>query len=209
MKTGKRISFKGSIVMFLTIIMLFGFVSFCMASGDSTLPVSAPGGETPAFPNLYVIGWSLVNFLVLVALIYKFGYGPISNILEQRSVAIEGSLKHAEEVKLEIEKMKIEAQANLVESRKEAQEIVAKASKAAEDAKNEIIAAGREEAANIKAKAETEIKAATEAAKAELRETTVILSMLAAEKVLGRVITEADHRQMVQQFVNEAGDLLC
>ncbi|MDR1159612.1 MAG: F0F1 ATP synthase subunit B [Syntrophomonadaceae bacterium] len=209
MKTGKRISFKRSIVIFLTIIMLFGFVSFCMAAGDSTLPVSAPGGETPAFPNLYVIGWSLVNFLVLVALVYKFGYGPISNILEQRSTAIESSLKHAEEVKSEVEKMRIEAQANLAESRKEAQEIVAKASKAAENAKNEIIAATKEEVANMKTKAEVEIKAATEVAKAELKENTVILSMLAAEKVLGRTITEADHRQMVQQFVNEAGDLLC
>ena len=200
---------SAGLVIILTLVMLFGFVSFCLASGDSSMPVGQPAGDLPAFPNLYVIGWSLVNFLILVALMYKFAYGPIYGMLEQRSVAIEGSLKHAEEVKNEVEIMRKETQANLAESRKEAQEIVARATKAAEDAKNELIAAAKEEAGNLKTKAAADIKAATEAAKAELKETTVALSILAAEKVLGRAITEDDHKQMVKQFVNEAGDLLC
>jgi len=190
-------------------IMLFGFASFCMASGDSSMPISQPAGDTPAFMKLYVIGWALVTFLILVALMYKFAYGPIYRMLEERSVAIEGSLKHAEEVKNEVEIMRKETQANLAESRKEAQEIIAKASKAAEDAKNDVIATAKEEAAALKAKAASDIQSATEAAKAELRETTVILSIMAAERVLGRAITEDDHKQMVKEFVNEAGDLLC
>ena len=200
---------SAGLVLILTLVMLFGFATFCMAAGDASMPVSQPSGETPMFPNLYVIGWTLVNFLILVALIYKFAYGPIFNMLDQRTVAIEGSLKHAEEVKNEVEIMKKETQANLAESRREAQEIVARASKAAEDAKNEMIAAAKEEASNLKVKAAADIKAATEAAKAELKETTVALSLLAAEKVLGRALTEDDHKQMVKEFVNEAGDLLC
>lgn len=32
---------------------------------------------------------------------------------------------------------------------------------------------------------------------------------MAAEKVLGRAITEEDHKNMVKDFVNEAGDLMC
>ncbi|HAA09441.1 MAG TPA: F0F1 ATP synthase subunit B, partial [Syntrophomonas sp.] len=67
----------------------------------------------------------------------------------------------------------------------------------------------REESDNIKAKAEAEIKAATEQAKMELKDTAASLAIIAAEKVLGRAITDEDHRRLVKDFVNEAGDLLC
>ena len=197
-------------VLLLSMIFVMGFAAFCMASGgEPVMPLEAPTGLTPAFGNYFAIGWTAVNFFVLLALMYKFAYGPINNMLEQRTNTIESSLKHAEEVKVEVEQMRKETQVNLAESRKEAQEIVGRATKAADDAKNEILARAKEDAAHTKAKAETEIKSATEAAKAELKDTAATLALMAAEKVLGRVITEADQQAMAKQFVNEAGDLLC
>jgi F-type H+-transporting ATPase subunit b len=196
----------GVAVFVLTMIMVFGYATLCMAA---TGAIEQEAGGTPAFGNLYVIGWSLVNFLILLAMMYKFGYGPINAMLEQRTTTIESSLKHAEEVKAEVEQMRKETQANLAESRREAQEIVARATKAAEDAKNEMIGKAKEDANGIKKKATADIQAATEAAKAELKETAASLAIFAAEKVLGRAITEDDHKNMVKQFVNEAGDLLC
>ena len=191
-------------VLLLTMVMVLGFATFCMAS---TIP--QPEGHTPAFGNWFVIGWTAVNFFVLVALLYKFAYNPINAMLDQRSNTIESSLKHAEEVKIEVEQMRKETQSNLAESRKEAQEIVARATKAADDAKNEIINKAKEDATNIKNKATAEIQAATEQAKVELKDTAAALALLAAEKVLNRAITDDDHQNMVKQFVNEAGDLLC
>jgi F-type H+-transporting ATPase subunit b len=189
--------------------MVLGFVAFCMASGEANVPVAAPEGKTPAFGNLYLIGWTAVNFFILLALLYKFGYGPVNAMLEQRTNQIESSIKHAEEVKVEVDQMRKEAQANLLESRKEAQEIISRATKAAEEAKNEITAKAQEEAASMKKKAKAEIEAATEQAKLELKDTAAMLAIMAAEKVLGRAITEEDHKKMVSQFVDEAGDLLC
>jgi F-type H+-transporting ATPase subunit b len=191
-------------------VMIMGFAAFCMAAeGHAAMPLHQPEGETPHFGNWFVIGWTAVNFFVLLALMYKFAYGPINAMLEQRSNTIESSLKHAEEVKTEVEQMRKETQTNLAESRKEAQEIVARATKAADDAKNEIINKAKEDANSIKTKAEAEIKAATEQAKMELKDTAASLALIAAERVLGRAITEDDHKNMVKQFVNEAGDLLC
>ncbi len=86
---------------------------------------------------------------------------------------------------------------------------MARATKAADDAKNEIINKAKEDATNIKNKATAEIQAATEQAKVELKDTAAALALLAAEKVLNRAITDDDHKNMVKQFVNEAGDLLC
>lgn len=194
-------------ILLLTLVMVMGYATFCMAAG--TTAVSEPGGATPRFGNIYVIGWTAVNFFVLLALLYKFAFGPIDAMLEQRTTTIESNLKHAEEVKIEIDQMRIETQTNLADSRKEAQDIVARATKAAEDAKNEIIAKAQEDASNLKTKATAEIAAATEQAKIELKDTAASLAIFAAEQVLGRAINEDDHKKMVQEFVNEAGDLLC
>ncbi len=199
-----------SLILLFAIFMVMGFATFCMASSEGpAVPVPAPTGTTPEFGKWYVIGWTAVNFLILLSLLYKFGYGPINAMLEERSATIEGSLKHAEEVKTEVEQMRKEAQANLQESRKESQEIVARATKAAEDVKNEMMAKAQEEATNVKNKAHAEIAAATEQAKAQLKDSAVALAISAAEKVLARAINEDDHKRMVKDFVNEAGDLLC
>jgi F-type H+-transporting ATPase subunit b len=194
----------------LSLIMVMGFAALCMASEHAvTAPIAAPAGAPPAFGNLYVIGWSAVNFFLLLAVLYKFAFNPVNEMLDQRTNTIESSIKHAEALKVEVEQMRKEAQANLIESRKEAQEIVARATKAAEDANNELIAKGKEEYSAIVAKGASEIQAQTEQAKLQLKDAAAALAMMAAEKVLGRAITEADHQKMVKEFVNEAGDLLC
>lgn len=197
-------------VLLCTLVMVLGYAAIAYASGGAAAtPIEAPAGKTPAFGNLYVIGWTAVNFFVLLALVYKFGYGPINAMLEQRTNTIEGSLKHAEEVKVEVEQMRKETAANLAESRKEAQEIVGRATKAAEEAKNELLAKAKEEATAMRNKATAEVQAATAQAKVELRDTAVTLAIMAAEKVLSRSINDADQKNMVKQFVSEAGDLLC
>lgn len=206
MKRNKRVYLSGLLLAF---ILVLGFATFCMASGDATVPVSMPEGKPPVFGNLYIIGWTAVNFFVLLALLYKFAFNPVNAMLEQRANTIESSIKHAEELRVEVDQLRKEAQANLAESRKEAQEIIGRATKAAEDAKAEIAAQAKEEAANMKAKAQAEIASATEAAKLELRDTAATLAMMAAEKVLGRVITEEDNKKMVKEFIDEAGDFLC
>lgn len=193
----------------LSMLMLLGFATICLAAGHaSDSALTAPAGKPP-MPNFYVIGWSMVNFLILLALLYKFAFNPINAMLEQRSQTIESSLKHAEDVKIEIEQMRKETQANLNEARKEAQEIVARAMKTAEETKNELISKAQEDVAAMKEKAQNEIQAATEQAKQELREEAANLAILAAEKVLNRAITEEDHKKLIKDFVNEAGDLIC
>lgn len=198
------------IILLLSFIMVMGFATFCMASEHALdAAVSAPAGSPPAFGNWYVIGWSAVNFFVLLALLYKFAFNPINEMLEQRANTIESSIKHAEEVKVEIDQLRKEAQANLVESRKESQEIVARATKAADEAKSEIMAKAQEDVTTMKGKALNEIEAATEQARIELKDKAAVLAIMAAEKVLGRAITEEDHKNMVKEFINEAGDSLC
>jgi len=170
-------------------------------------PVFASEG-VPA-PDPFKVMWAIINFFILLAILYKFAYGPILQMLDDRKNTIESSLHHAEEIRVDIERMKIEAQQNLLDSRKEAQEIVARAQKIGDETKTEVLAKAKEEAAIERARAIAEIESTKEKAIGELRDTAATLAIMAAEKVLGRVITVDDHQKMVKDFVNEVGDRLC
>jgi len=175
------------------------------------LLIASPAFASEEVPGLAVfkIMWAMINFFILLAILYKFAYGPILQMLDDRKNTIESSLHHAEEIRVEIERMKLETQQNLMDSRKEAQEIVARAQKIGEETKAEVLAKAKEEAAVERARAVAEIESAKEKAVGELRETAATLAIMAAEKVLGREIAVQDHQKMVKDFVNEVGDRLC
>lgn len=170
-------------------------------------PVFASEGVPGAEP--FKLMWAAINFFILLAILYKFAYGPIFKMLDDRKNTIESSLRHAEEVRVEIEKMKQETQNSLMDARREAQDIVARAQKIADETKVEMVAKAREEAANERDRAVLEIQSAKEKAVNELRDTAATLAIMAAEKVLGKAITVEDHQRMVKDFVNEVGDRLC
>lgn len=170
-------------------------------------PVAASEG-VPGFEP-YKMMWASLNFFILLAILYKFAYDPLLKMLDDRRNTIESSLRHAEEVRVDIERMKTEAQNNLLEARKEAQEIVARATRIGEETREDIISKAKEEAANERKKAVNEIEAAKERALNELRDTAATLAILAAEKVLGKAITVEDHQKMVREFVDEVGGRIC
>lgn len=182
----------------LSMLIVMGLATSCLASAD---------GVPPA--DIAKIGWTAVNFFVLLAILYKFGFNPVSNMLEERTNTIESSLRHAEELLVEVEQMRKDSTTELAEARKEAQEIVARGTQIAEETKNEIISKAEAEATAHKNKAIAEIQSEKEQALSELRDTAATLAIMAAEKVLGRSLTEEDHQAMVNEFIKDAGDLLC
>lgn len=170
-------------------------------------PVLASEG-VPSFQP-YNMMWAALNFFVLLAILYKFAYDPLLKMLDDRRNTIESSLRHAEEVRVDVERMKQEAQNNLLEARREAQEIVARATKIGEETREEILTKAKDDAANERKKAVQEIESAKDKALNELRDTAAALAIMAAEKVLGKAITADDHQKMVRDFVDEVGDRLC
>jgi len=186
-------------VLLLSMLIVMGLATSCLASEEGV----------PPFPDIAKTGWTAVNFFLLLAILYKFGFNPVSNMLEERTNTIESSLRHAEELLVEVEQMRKDSAAELAEARREAQEIVARSTQIAEETKNEIISKAEAEATSMKNKAIAEIQAEKEQALSELRDTAATLAIMAAEKVLGRALTDDDHQVMVKEFIKDAGDLLC
>ena len=100
------------------------------------------------------IDWKLliaqiINFLVLLFVLYKFAYGPIVAMLEKRQRKIEQGLADAEAARKNLEKSGEKQKEILKKARAEAKVIVEKAHKQAEKSKVEIAAEAKEQAEKI------------------------------------------------------------
>src|SRR3989304_4523419 len=91
----------------------------------------------------------LVNFGLLLVLLYIFGYKPILRMLDQRSATIKESLDQAEKARLQSARAEEEIKAQLQEARRQGQAIVSQAAQMGEKVKEEARAEARREAQGL------------------------------------------------------------
>lgn len=157
--------------------------------------------------DLNTLIWAIINFFVLLAILYKFLYKPVLKVLDSRKEEIANNLSNAEASKKEAEEMFAEYKRQLQEATLKATEIINNANKAAEEAKNQMIAQAREEAAAISERAQQEILREKEKAMKEVRDEIAGLAVLAAGKVLEKSITKEDHDKMINDFISQVGNV--
>ncbi|OZI13427.1 ATP synthase F0 subunit B [Bacillaceae bacterium SAS-127] len=156
--------------------------------------------------NFGDILFQLVMFIVLLALIKKFAWGPLMGIMQQREEHISSEIEEAEKSRVEAKKLLDETRAELKASRQEAQSIIENAKKVGDDQKNEIIAAARAEAERLKESAKMEIDQQKEQALAAVREQVASLSVLIASKVIEKELSAADQEKLINEYIKEAGE---
>lgn len=167
--------------------------------------------------NSYVLGAStgfnggdilfqLVMFIILLALLKKFAWGPLMGIMKQREEHVANEITAAEESRAEAKKL-LEEQRNLLkEARTEAQGLIESAKKQGDVQREEIIAAARTESERIKESAKLEIEQQKEQAVTAIREQVASLSVLIASKVIEKELSAADQEKLINEYIQEAGE---
>jgi len=151
----------------------------------------------------------IFNFLILLVFLRLVVYPPIVKILEQRQEAIQGNVAAAQEERKQAEELRQQYLGDMQKAKEEANEVIQKATKAAEDESRSIIDAAKQEADRIKESALQDIEREKEKAVSELREQVASLSILVASKVVDEKITADVQRDLINDFIKEAGDLPC
>jgi F-type H+-transporting ATPase subunit b len=93
-------------------------------------------------PELGLLFWTLLAFLIVFFVLRKFAWGPILNSLDQREKNIAGSLETAERVKREMAQLKSENEELMATAREERSAML----KEARDTKDRIVAEAKEQA---------------------------------------------------------------
>lgn len=185
-------------------------MEFLSVAGDlvrDTLPLftEAGGEEVAGFQiNLFWIIVQAISFLVFLALLYVLALKRIGGVLEQRRQTIEQGLRDAEQARRDREAAAAEHAAALAEARREANEILTRAQRVAQESRDADMAATREELERLRQRAAEEIEAEKQRAMTELRTEVTDLALAAAGKVIGASMTDDRQRQLVAEFLRDA-----
>ncbi|MDH4330512.1 MAG: F0F1 ATP synthase subunit B [Candidatus Moranbacteria bacterium] len=151
--------------------------------------------------NVKILLAQLVNFSVLLFVLYKFAYGPILKMLDERRDKIEEGIKNAEDAKTKLAKIEMSEKEILSDARKEAQKIIVAAEDVAKKNKEDILNEAKKQSQQILEKAEKNIEQEKnkmmEDAKKELSE----LVSLATEKIVGEKMDAKKDKEIIDSVI--------
>lgn len=155
-------------------------------------------------PDVGLFFWQTVVFLLLVVLLRVFAWKPILNSLKIREDSIQEALNAAEEARKEINELKADNEALLIEARKERDRILKDARDAANNLKDQANEDASKSAERIINDAKAAINSEKEAAMADVRNQVASLSLEITEKVLRTQLKDnKKQEELINKFIKE------
>lgn len=152
-------------------------------------------------PGLFI--WTILTFLVLLALLAKFAWRPLLEALERRQATIRKALDDAEAARQELERLQAESARILREARAEADAIITQSRADAERLREEMRQRAKGEAEAIVRNAERQIQLEAGRALQQLRQEAADLSLLIASKLLQRNLTREDNERLIEEALRQ------
>jgi F-type H+-transporting ATPase subunit b len=128
------------------------------------------------------------------------------NVLEKRQNLVDAPIKEAENAKKEALELKDQYEQSLAGASEEASRIIKEATSTANAKSEKIVNDAVAEAAAIKQQTEVEVEQQKKRAIAGAKEEIGSMAMGIASKVIGREITEDDHKDLVDEFILKVGE---
>lgn len=155
-------------------------------------------------PEIGLVFWSSVAFLLLLFILGKFAWKPIMKAINEREQGIADAIASAEKVKLEMAQLKNDNEALLATAREERGAML----KEAKEMKDKIINDAKEEAkvqaAKIVADAQASINQQKNAAIIDLKNQVGKLVIEVSEKVLRKELSnKADQENYIKELAND------
>jgi F-type H+-transporting ATPase subunit b len=149
----------------------------------------------------------LINFIVLLGILFLFAYKPLVRLMDQRAERIRESLEAADQARLEAASSKEAVEEALNEGRREGQRLMDQAREAAERFRSEEMARARNEAEAFVERAKADIQRERDAAVEEVRANFGDLAITAAERVIRRSLDRQAHEELINQVLEEGESL--
>ena len=149
-------------------------------------------------------GWTFLaqicNLMIQLVIFKKLLLNPVKKVIAERKAKADSQIADAEKLRAEAEAMKAEYEQNLQNARTEAGQIVAAARG------EELLGEARAQAAALKQKAEADIAQERKKAVNEVKDEIGGMAMEIASKVVEREIKEADHQDLIDEFIKNVGE---
>jgi F-type H+-transporting ATPase subunit b len=147
--------------------------------------------------------WTLVCFGITFFVLKKFAFGPIQKIIDERRQRIREALAEADQARAEARAMLEEHRAMMAQARGQAEEILAEARRVAESQRKRLRDELEVDRQRRLEETERQIQAETQRALALIRAEVADLTVVATQKVTGKVLNEQDHKRLIEDAIRE------
>lgn len=156
--------------------------------------------------NIWSILISLCNLGLIFWLVKKFLFKPVKAVLAKRQAEIDAHYQAAEDAQKNAESSREQYELKLAGAQAEADSMIQSATATANRRSDRIVSDARDKADGIIRQAQNEAELEKKKAQETIRQEIADVSAALTEKLLGREMNQADHRSMIDSFLNEMGE---
>jgi len=157
--------------------------------------------------NLFLLVTQIVTFLLAMVIVWKLAWGPLTQMMRERTERIAGDLQRAENGRREIEALEGEYHQRISEVEEKARQEIREALDRGNLAKEQLLEEARNEAKRILDRAQAELVQERERVVRELRAQVTDISLAAVERLLGQGLDQKAQKRLLDQFVSEVDTL--
>ena len=146
----------------------------------------------------------LVNFAIVLFVLYKFAYGPILKTLNARTKRIEKGLEDSEAAKKKLEEITVKEKEVLMSAKKEAQKIIKDAEEVAVRDAKKILFEAQDQSNKSLADAKKQIEQEKEKILSEAKSEIANLVIAATEKIIGEKMSSEKDKELISNAIKES-----
>jgi F-type H+-transporting ATPase subunit b len=169
----------------------------------AVLAAEESGGNFLVSPEVGLMIWTLIAFVITLLLLRKLAFPRIADALDKRRRAIEESIDSAERTRVEADRLLAEYRERLREAREQADDILTRARKASDRVQEEAKVEAVNKREELMQQTRRDIEQETRRAIDQIRREVADLTVLATEKVTRKSLDDEDHRRLIEEALSE------
>jgi F-type H+-transporting ATPase subunit b len=152
-------------------------------------------------PGLMI--WTIICFLVVLVVLKKYAFGPIQQMIDARRESIQQAIAEADNAREEARKLLEEHRKLIGQAKSESEEILGEARRVADAQRDRVKQETEEDRQRRLEETRRQIEQATAQALGQIRDEVGKLSLLAAEKITRKSLTDADQQRLIDEALAE------
>jgi len=152
-------------------------------------------------PGLMI--WTIIAFLITLYVLKRFAFGPIQKVIDERRERIRQALDEADHAREEARHLLEEHRKLIGQAKTEAEEILAEARRVADSQRERVREETEVDRQRRLDETRRQIEQATHQALGQIRDEVGKLSLLAAEKITRKSLTDKDQQRLVDEALAE------
>ncbi|MBZ6003500.1 F0F1 ATP synthase subunit B [Leuconostoc gelidum subsp. aenigmaticum] len=145
----------------------------------------------------------IISFLLLMYILKLVAYGPLTKVLDERADKISADIDGAEIARQDAEKLAVQRQSELADTRQQATKVVADAKASAQKQSDSLISTASDRATLINKQAQTDAEKLKEDAISNAKNDVAALSVAIASKLMQKELSLNDQQALIDAYISD------